>query len=164
MAEPFTVERVAELHWRDIEELVAESLGAGFELLERLWRDWQSGTNRFERPGEALVAARAAGRIIATCGLNIDPYADDSSVGRVRRLYVAPRHRRRGIRRRLVTAVCAQARKEFRELRVRTGRAGADAFYEAMGFTRTNGVAHCTHALALRETAQPAGPNAHGDR
>ena len=55
-------------------------------------------------------------------------------------------------------------RQQDRELRVRTGRTGADAFYEAIGFTRANGVAHCTHVLVLRQIAQPAGPNAHGDR
>lgn len=82
-----TIERMHGLP-EGLDALVRESVGEGFSGLQRLQQAWQDGRNRFERSGEALFAARAGGRLVGVCGLNVDPYLDDSSVGRVRHLYV----------------------------------------------------------------------------
>ena len=50
--------------------------------------EWRTGTNRFDRPDEALFGAWAKGQLVGVCGLNIDPYRGDDRVGRVRHLYV----------------------------------------------------------------------------
>jgi GNAT superfamily N-acetyltransferase len=76
----------------------------GFRFIERLIRDWASGSNRFDGPGERLIAAIRENRVIGICGLNCDPYTDESRVGRLRHLYVRRSDRRRGIGRRLENA------------------------------------------------------------
>jgi GNAT superfamily N-acetyltransferase len=63
-----------------------------------------SGTNRFNKRGEAIFAASAAGALIGVCGLNVDPYASDPRVGRVRHLYVLSGFRQLGVGRQLVEA------------------------------------------------------------
>lgn len=128
--------------------LIAESEAAGFAFMRRLVDEWDEGANRFDRPGEALFAAVVAGRIVGVCGLNVDPYGEGDRVGRVRHLYVACASRRRGIGRRLVTAVVAEARGAFGRLRLRTGDASAARFYETLGFRSCDDAA-CTHALDL---------------
>ena len=44
------------------------------------------------RIGAAMVLSE--GRLVGVCGLNVDPYLDDPSVGRVRHLYVLVAARR----------------------------------------------------------------------
>jgi ribosomal protein S18 acetylase RimI-like enzyme len=132
--------------------LVAESEETGYRFLRRLIDDWESGANRFRRPGEALFAALAGDRgdrIIGVCGLNIDPYLSEGRVGRVRHLYVAIDFRRRGIGRQLVAEVVEAARGKFDLLRLRTDDAAAALFYEKIGFQACSGVRDCTHILRI---------------
>jgi GNAT superfamily N-acetyltransferase len=130
-------------------ELVAESEAEGFRFLRRLVEEWAGGGNRFELPGEALFAVVSGPRVVGVCGLNVDPYACESGVGRVRRLYVLAECRRRGLGRRLLQAVVAAARGHFRLLRLRTENEAAGRFYESLGFRACAGVADCTHVLEL---------------
>ena len=130
--------------------LVAESEAAGFRFLRRLVDDWESGSNRFAQPGEALFAASFGGRIIGVCGLNSDPYECIGRVGRVRHLYVAAEFRRQGIGGLLVATVVQTARGTFDQLRLRTDSQPASQFYEAFGFRRCGGEPSCTHTLELR--------------
>ena len=81
----------------DFSNLVALSLREDFYAMQRMRDDWGAGTNRFNRPGEILLEARAGARLVGICGLNRDPYAQSSEVGRVRHLYVDPEFRRRGM-------------------------------------------------------------------
>ena len=85
----FSVTRLDELPPDRLADLIAESEREGFALVRRLVDDWESGDNRFDRPGEALFAVVADGRVLGVCGLNIDPYLPGGRVGRVRHLYVA---------------------------------------------------------------------------
>ena len=133
----------------DLDQLVQASLAEGFRFLERLCDEWRSGANCFLLPGEALFEARHQGRLIGICGLNRDPYAGETSVGRVRRLYVAPDARRIGVARRLVCAVLREARGQFATLRVRTTTRGGDLFYQTLGFHPTSSVPEATHELRL---------------
>jgi GNAT superfamily N-acetyltransferase len=130
-------------------EVVAESEAAGFRFLRRLVDEWASGANRFDRPGEALFAAVSGPRVVGVCGLNVDPYAGESGVGRVRRLYVLSACRRQGVGRLLLRAVVAAARGHFRLLRLRAEGEAAGWFYEALGFQACAEVADCTHALEV---------------
>jgi len=90
------------------------------------------------------------GRLVGVCGLNIDPYTSDRSVGRIRRLYVREEFRNIGVGRQLVQAVIATAQSRFDSLRVRTENPEAASFYERLGFRRRVGVPDCTHTLELR--------------
>jgi GNAT superfamily N-acetyltransferase len=131
-------------------ELVAESEAAGFRFLRRLVDEWISGRNRFHGDGEALFTAIVDDRVIGVCGLNVDPYAGDATVGRVRHLYVMTAFRKQGIGGRLVERVIAAARGRFRCLRLRTDNEGAGRFYESLGF-RACAAKDFTHALNIAE-------------
>jgi GNAT superfamily N-acetyltransferase len=143
------IERLADLPPDSLAALVAESERAGERFVRRLADEWATGVNRFDKPGEALFAAGAAGRLVGVCGLNIDPYAADGRVGRIRRLYVLAEFRRLGIGRRLMAAVLAAAQGRFTSVQLRTESPQAAAFYERLGFRRRAGVPDCTHALEL---------------
>jgi GNAT superfamily N-acetyltransferase len=148
-APAISVERVRDLRWDAVEPLVVESERAGLGFLRRLVDEWDSGRNRFDRPGEALFGALTDGRLVGVCGLNIDPYADSPSVGRVRHLYVLIAHRRLGVGRWLAEVVVRTARASFDTLRLRTHDPAAARLYEALGF-RSAGEADSTHVMQLR--------------
>lgn len=144
-----TIDQVGQLRSNELKELVKESVRGGFNLVERLCREWESGVNRFAEDGEALFVARIDRKLVGICGLNIDPFVNGNRVGRVRRLYVSRKHRRRGIATALLERVCAEARKRFRILRVGAGNSGAAAFYESAGFVPVEEFERCTHVFEL---------------
>jgi GNAT superfamily N-acetyltransferase len=129
--------------------LAAEATADGHRMVARLIDEWATGENRFDRPGERAYLAAWNDRICGVCGLNIDPFADDDGVGRVRRLYVCAALRRRGVGSALVRELCRDARGRFRELQLRTYDPRAAAFYEAIGFTPVAAVEHCTHRRSV---------------
>lgn len=85
--------------------LAAEARAEDFAFIDRLLAEWESCANRFDRPGERLLAAWQHTSLVAVGGLNRDPYANDDRVGRLRHVYVCPPWRRQGIGRRLVEAL-----------------------------------------------------------
>jgi GNAT superfamily N-acetyltransferase len=143
------IDPVSDLPPDALAPLVAESEREGWRFVCRLADEWAAGTNRFDRPGEALFVARAGGSIIGVCGLNADPYTAEEATGRVRRLYVLRAYRGRGVGRKLVRAVMAAAAGRFRRLRVRTESPEAGRLYERLGFEPVAGDADCTHSLEL---------------
>lgn len=144
-----TITPTTALPLEQLGELVAESEAAGFQMLGRLKREWASGDNRFDAPGEALFLATFGDRIVGICGLNRDPYATDPTTGRVRHLYVLRSHRRQRIGRELIEMVVATAGQSFRVLCLRTDNGDADRFYRAAGFRRCAGDPGCTHEMDL---------------
>jgi hypothetical protein len=54
----FEVQRIQYLPIQEFTEMLAESKTTGFRAIERLVTDWETGVNRFDRPGEALFIAR----------------------------------------------------------------------------------------------------------
>jgi|SRR5579883_3348915 len=147
----WTIAQVSDLNIPAVQELRAESSREGFRFVERLCKEWVSGANRFDAPGEALFLAIADGQVVGVCALNRDPYAHDARTGRVRRLYVLPAHRRSGIGAALVEAVIGRARDHFDLLRLRTDK--ASEFYVALGFRRDVSDPKATHVLKLTKAA-----------
>lgn len=135
-----------ELDVAELGPLLTQASSEGFRHVGALRDEWLSGRNRFDGPGEAFFVAVLDGHTVGVCGLNVDPYANDSSVGRVRRLYVAPDVRRQGAGRALVAAVIAEARVSFQMLTLRTNE---DLFFRAVGFERVEGVDTVTHQLVF---------------
>ncbi len=145
---PIRIARIAALP-DGFAELAADAVADGQKVLEVLREDWNLGTIRFDRPGEALFAAVAGQALIGLCGLTRDPYVKSEPVGRVRRLYVRRAARRHGAGRALLEAVIAEARiAGWPRLRARAP-AAAFAFYEACGFLRAVGEGAATHSLPL---------------
>jgi GNAT superfamily N-acetyltransferase len=81
------------------------------------------------------------------CGLNVDPYSSDPTIGRVRRLNVVPASRGHGVGFHLIQAVVHAARGRFRSLRVRTENAEAGRLYERLEFDPAARLPDCTHFL-----------------
>jgi ribosomal protein S18 acetylase RimI-like enzyme len=143
------VARLFDLSASALAPLLAESEREGWRFVRRLADEWAAGTNRFDRPGEALLAAQVAGALVGVCGLNIDPYAGDPAIGRVRRLYVLGAFRRRGVGNILMQAILQSVRNSFRSLRVRTQSAAASRLFELLGFVPVVGVPESTHTLVV---------------
>jgi GNAT superfamily N-acetyltransferase len=143
------VEALQDLPPDAIAPLVADSERDGRRFVSRLHDEWRQGTNRFDRPGEALFGAWVAELLVGVCGLTVDPYAGDERIGRVRHLYVLVAYRRLGVGRLLVERVVEAARARFVTLRLRTANPAAARLYEALGCARCVDSGDATHALSL---------------
>lgn len=148
----------------ELDAIIAEANEEGWLFLNRLVDEWRSGANRFDGVGEALFLAYRQGKLVGICGLNIDPYAHDPRIGRVRHLFVSRSHRRCSIGRMLIEAVRAEAKRTFRELRLTTDSRDAGAFYRRMGFQRLRNSQHATHCLSTSDTPTPLHCRAHTQR
>lgn len=115
----------------DFETMRAESRAEGYAFLDQLANDWASGATRFDRPGEALLAAYSDGVLAAIGGITIDPIVP--TVLRMRRFYVRGVFRRTGIGRAIAQALLERAP---RSVRVVTLNAAVESirFWEALGF------------------------------
>jgi GNAT superfamily N-acetyltransferase len=123
--------------------LVNERLPAGFDALreearaegylfvERLAADLAARRMRFDRDGEALLAAHATGVLAGIGGLTIEPVLPGAL--RMRRFYIRPLFRRAGVGRSLATALLERARPTGLLVTVNAASASA-SFWEALGF------------------------------
>ncbi|MCX6758656.1 MAG: GNAT family N-acetyltransferase [Candidatus Nealsonbacteria bacterium] len=88
-------------------------------------------------------------------GLNVDPYATDPGIGRVRHLYISKDFRNQGIASNLLERIVERSKEFFTVLRVSThGKGGenpeADKFYEFMGFAKADGEKQI-HILIIKD-------------
>ncbi|MGA3048762.1 MAG: GNAT family N-acetyltransferase [Terracidiphilus sp.] len=143
------IERIA-LPVPGFEQLKAEARAEGYNLMNTLAEEWARGSNRFDAPGEILCGHADGGLVVAVGGINVDPYAGRAEVGRIRRIYVRPSWRNRGIGRALVSALIEEARGNFDYLHLRAENPTAIRLYESMGFTAIVDPA-ATHILPLGE-------------
>ena len=126
--------------------LRAEARAQGFRQVERLAADWEARTTRFDREGEALIAARVNGVLAGIGGLTIEPVVPDAL--RMRRFYVRSAFRRSGVGRQLTTALLARVHDD-RLITVNAAPASIP-FWEAVGFTPDARDGH-THILNRKE-------------
>jgi GNAT superfamily N-acetyltransferase len=139
-----------DLNKTEITDLINESLSEGHRHIYRLLEDYKNGTNRFDEEGEALFAAYLKDRIIGICGLNKDPYLNDRSIGRVRRLYVLKAYRQHGVGRRLMDTVIQEARRHYTVIVLNTDNPVADKFYRSLGFSVHLTFSNSTHHFKLK--------------
>lgn len=128
--------------------LESQARGENFNSLTRMKEDWLDWSNRFDKEGELVFGAFDGETLVGICGRNIDPYAGDSSVGRVRHLYVLPDYRRQGVGKKLVDRIVSDAHHYFSVLRLRAQDERAAKFYVALGFSSSS-KEYETHVLKL---------------
>jgi GNAT superfamily N-acetyltransferase len=128
--------------------LRAAAASEGFGFIDRLIDDWQTGLNRFDRPGERFFGSFQEDRLLAVCGLNRDPYVDQDGVGRLRHLYVLRAVRRRGVATALVKRALSEAAGFFRFVRLQTDNQEAAELYAKLGFAHVIDET-ASHVIAL---------------
>jgi GNAT superfamily N-acetyltransferase len=129
-------------------ELQTDARKEGYNFIETLVKEWSTGENRFNAPGEVLCGCTDQGLLVAVGGLSRDPFTTASDVGRIRRIYVRPKWRNRGFGTALVTSLIEQARKNFRYVRLRAENRSAARLYEKTGFVPSE-ESNATHVLSL---------------
>ncbi len=130
------------------EALRREAAAEGFRHVERLAVGYASGAMRFDGEGEALFGAVVDGELAAVGGVTRDEENPGLDARRMRRLYVRPAYRRRGVGRALAGAMIQQAMAAAPLATVNAGTPDAPAFWEAMGFAPAHAGGRVTHALA----------------
>lgn len=126
-------------------DLVAEASGEGVRNMTLLVESWLVGV-RFQNDGEALLAAFLAGELAGIGAMTPEPAALEPAQ-RLRRFYVRPALRRRGVATALASALIHEGFDSVRLLTVNARASGAAApFWEAQGFVR-DASGPWTHAL-----------------
>ena len=120
-----------------LSSLAEQARDEGHRHLDRLIADWTSGALRFERPGEALLAAHIADELVGVGGLAVEPRLQ--SAFRMRRFYVLPSFRNRGIGGHLAQTLIQRAATSAEALTVNAGDEDAGRFWEMVGFARITG-------------------------
>ncbi|MFT3926940.1 MAG: GNAT family N-acetyltransferase [Myxococcales bacterium] len=105
----------------------------GFAHLSRLAAAWENGPST-PSPGEVLMEVRAQEQLVAIGALTAEPAESMKGALRVRRFYVHPHFRRRGLGRLLASALLDHGRAHSRAFTLHAPRPSSRAFWEAMGF------------------------------
>lgn len=120
--------------------LRADARADGHAMLDTLAREWDSGANRFDQPGEALYAAYDGDVLVGIGGLTQEPTIRGAL--RMRRFYVRVGYRRAGVARALAAALLDAIGGGTTV--TANAAAGSEPFWEALGFTpdRRDGHSH----------------------
>lgn len=122
----------------DIHKLAGIAKDEGHNNIRTLVLEYESGQNRFQKPGEALFAAYENEQLVGICGVNIDPYETVEAIARVRRLYVIPNARRKGVASRLMKHIEDVAVRHFHRIQLFTASKDASEFYIRLGYSTTD--------------------------
>lgn len=122
-----------------LKDLAQVAEAEGFKFLHRLIREWDSGDNRFDRPGEVLIGTEERGELIGVLGIN--RFGD---VARLRRFYVRPVHRNRGIGAGLLSEV-ERLTTDAACIELFTDNPVAARFYELRGYENVTNKEWVTH-------------------
>ncbi|MCV0396354.1 MAG: GNAT family N-acetyltransferase [Rhizobiaceae bacterium] len=128
------VRRIVELP-DHFDQLLGEAAAEGFDAMSVLQDEWHDGSNRFERPGEILALATIQDEIAGIGG--ITPDFVDSSWLRMRRFYVRPAYRRRGVGRQIALYVLEHVKPFNRQIALYADGPEAEAFWPKLGFCLT---------------------------
>ena len=128
---PIEIDSIDAQDWTPI---LSDSTAEGYGMVECLLRDYRQGKNQFNETGECLFALLEAHTVIGVAGLNIEPDSSFSNAGRIRRFYIVPSFRGKGLGKALLAVIESRAREYFGRLTVNVGTSGAYGFYESLGF------------------------------
>lgn len=130
----------------EIADLASEARREGHLHITRLIDEWSAGDIRFERDGERLLGAYVDEVLAGIGGMTVETAI--SGALRMRRFYVRPEMRGRGIGRMLALALLDYACSFCTIVTVHAGNDGAAKFWESLGF-QPNGRDGHTHRLDL---------------
>lgn len=128
-------------------DLIKQSLGEGFELLQRIDQHWNSGVRRYDRAGEALFCAEHEGRIVALCGRVQDPVEKETL--QLRHGYVLPEWRQLGIGSAVMKRVTDVPADLYRRVAMRAYFQPVRRFCERHGFQAIDHPRY-THELLIQ--------------
>ncbi|NZD51549.1 GNAT family N-acetyltransferase [Rhizobium leguminosarum] len=132
---------------QEIADLESEARQEGYLHITRLIDEWSTGDNRFDRDGERLFGAYIDDALVGIGGVTVETAM--SGALRMRRFYIRPAMRGRGIGRMLALALLDHARPCCGVVTVHAGNDGAARFWESLGFQPHGRDGH-THLLALQ--------------
>ena len=138
---PIRIDTIAPYDWTKI---LDASKTEGYDMVDRLLVDFQTGSNSFDATGEALFVYLSGKTAVAVAGLNREPDSSYMKSGRIRRLYVLPEYRNKGLARSLIEVIASLAETTFDRITVNVGILDARGFYKHLGFTPVNypGITH----------------------
>jgi GNAT superfamily N-acetyltransferase len=145
------IERVTSLDNYGLSRLLALSKSEGYKFVQKLYDEYFDGTNRFNQNGESLFLAKSKDEILGIGGLNIDPYLNDTNIGRVRHLYLLPEWRCKGIGKELLITIIEESRTHFESITLYTDNPIADKLYTNFGFVRAEGIYKASHLWRWQE-------------
>jgi GNAT superfamily N-acetyltransferase len=108
----------------DLDALRKAASDEGFRFIERLYQDWHSSSNRFDKAGECLLLAWSDAGPAGIAGLNRDPYTASQTTGRLRHLYVRNSMRRNGVASALLKELLAKSARRVQRRAIENGHAG----------------------------------------
>lgn len=115
-----------------IQELAQQARQEGFFLVDKLIDEYLTGKNCFNQLGEFLLFVYDDQKLIACGGLNqqMNDYAVEHRIGRVRRFYVLPEYRKQGVGTQLLAKLEHHAQVNFSALCLHTDTGLAAHFYQ----------------------------------
>ncbi|MGO1164127.1 GNAT family N-acetyltransferase [Brucella sp. C7-11G] len=114
-----------------LDQLQQEAEAEGLDMISMLRDEWRSGANRFDRPGEILAIGTVDG-VIAGIGGTTQDFMDSSWI-RMRRFYVRPAYRRRGVGRQIALFVLNHAMTFDRPIVLYSANPDAELFWPTIG-------------------------------
>ncbi len=115
------------------DDLVAEASGEGVRNMALLAEGWRGGAH-FQDDGEALLAAFLVGELAGIGALSVEPAAPEPA-RRLRRFYIRPAMRRRGVATALASPLIHEGFDNVSLLTVNARASdAAGLFWEAQGF------------------------------
>lgn len=131
---PVSLQPAADLIPDGLADLGVQAEAEGIGIVARVLDRWADGSERYDRAGEALLAAvDSDGEVAGIGGLTVCPTV--AGAMRVRRFYVRPDQRRLGVARLLASTVIERGFEHASTLTCNAGASdGAVPFWESMGF------------------------------
>lgn len=146
----YTIKKINNQSIDRLYDLADDAIKDRYDFVERTIIEWKNVSNQFSGKNEILFAAFENEACIGIGGLNVDPYLNDETVGRVRHLYVSREWRGKGVGTLLLKRIIEYATNSFTRIRLYTENPIAEHSYERNGFIKSSEY-KCSHSLEQNE-------------
>ena len=147
---PLSFHSVSHIPFEGFENLKLESIREGFRFLKRLETEWSNPGNPFTQQPAGLYTAWYGRELAGIGGITLDPFPLSQNLGRLRRIYIHPLHRRKGIGRSLIQFLLYTHPHSFGCIRLFSDSPAAQEFYEKLGFQPIQNVPHVSHQIFIK--------------